>query len=48
MAAILHFKPITAKIDVNPRPGSSKLTISLVNVSLEFERLISNICQYFC
>ena len=32
------------------RPGSgcSKLTTSLVNVSLNFQKLISQICQYFC
>ena len=28
-------------------PGCSKLTISLVNVSLKFQTLISQICQYF-
>ena len=28
-------------------PGCSKLTMSLVNVSLKFQTLISNICQYF-
>ena len=28
-------------------PGCSKLTTSLVNVSLDFEKLISQICQYF-
>ena len=27
-------------------PGCSKLTTSLVNVSLKFQSLISNICQY--
>ena len=30
-----------------PGPGCSKLTTSLVNVSLKFQTLISNICQYF-
>ena len=30
-----------------PGPGCSKLTVSLVNVSLEFQMLISEICQYF-
>ena len=30
-----------------PGPGCSKLTMSLVNVSLKFQTLISNICQYF-
>ena len=28
-------------------PGCSKLTTSLVNVSLKFQMLISNISQYF-
>ena len=28
--------------------GCSKLTTSLVNVSLNFEKLISQICQFFC
>ena len=28
-------------------PGCSKLTTSLVNVSLKFPTLISNTCQYF-
>ena len=28
-------------------PGCSKLTTSLVNVSLNFQELISQICQYF-
>ena len=28
-------------------PGCSKLTTSLVNVSLKFQMLISDICQYF-
>ena len=31
----------------NPGPGCSKLTTSLVNVSLKFQTLISEICQYF-
>ena len=30
-----------------PEPGCSKLTTSLVNVSLKFQRLISNVRQYF-
>ena len=30
-----------------PGPGCSKLTTSLVNVSLKFQPLISEICQYF-
>ena len=28
-------------------PGCSKLTMSLVNASLKFQKLISQICQYF-
>ena len=28
-------------------PGCSKLTTSLVNISLNFQKLISQICQYF-
>ena len=28
-------------------PGCSKLTTSLVNISLNFLKLISQICQYF-
>ena len=30
-----------------PGPGCSKLTTTLVNVSLNFQKLISQICQYF-
>ena len=32
---------------LNSGPGCSKLTTSLVNVSLKFQTLISRICQYF-
>ena len=28
-------------------PGCSKLTMSLVNISLNFQKLISLMCQYF-
>ena len=43
---------VSALLDVNCKrslsgPGCSKLTISLVNVSLKFQTLISNIRQYF-
>ena len=31
-----------------PGPGCSKLTTSLVNVSLKFQTLITSIRQYFC
>ena len=30
-----------------PGPGCSKLTTSLVNVSLNFQKLISQMCPYF-
>ena len=30
-----------------PGPDCSKLTMSLANVSLNFQKLISQICQYF-
>ena len=33
--------------DLQSGPGCSKLTTSLVNVSLKFQMLISQICQYF-
>ena len=33
--------------DETPGPGCSKLTTSLVNVSLKFQFLISEIYQYF-
>ena len=32
---------------LRPRPGCSKLTTSLVNETLKFQTLISQICQYF-
>ena len=38
---------LATKKRYTPRPGCSKLTTSLVNVSLKFQTLISNICQYF-
>ena len=34
------------KDSIQPGPGCSKLTMSLVNVSLKFQMLISEICQY--
>ena len=34
-------------IKKRPGPGCSKLTTSLVNVSLKFQTLISEICHYF-
>ena len=36
----------SADPDQQSGPGSSKLTTSLVNVSLKFQTLISQICQY--
>ena len=35
------------KVLYSPGPGCSKLKTSLVNVSLNFQKLISQICQYF-
>ena len=32
---------------LHPGPSCSKLTTSFVNVSLKFQTLISEICQYF-
>ena len=32
---------------IRPGPGCSKLMTSLVNVSLKFQMLISEMCQYF-
>ena len=40
------FKSYT-KENKSAGPGCSKLTTSLVNVSLNFQKLISQICQYF-
>ena len=34
-------------VSETPGPGCSKLTTSLVNVWLNFQELISQICQYF-
>ena len=42
--------PITYKLQhksLTSGPGCSKLTTSLVNISLKFQMLISQICQYF-
>ena len=36
-----------SRINCNSSPGCSKLTTSLVSVSLKFQTLISQICQYF-
>ena len=34
-------------VDCTSGPSCSKLTTSLVNISLNFQKLISQICQYF-
>ena len=39
---------VTSNIPKRLGPGCSKLTTSLGTVSLNFEKLISQICQYFC
>ena len=38
---------LTLSAEKTPGPGCSKLTMSLVNVSLKFQTLISVIRQYF-
>ena len=46
----LRSRLLKVKISVIPicsGPSCSKLTTSLVNVSLKFQTLISEICQYF-
>ena len=40
--------PLNTNQPTNPGPGCSKLTTSLVNVSLKFQTLISEILHYFC
>ena len=42
------FQPSNIWIKPLTGTGCSKLTTSLVNVSLKFQTLISEICQYFC
>ena len=51
---ISHYGKLHAEYEVDsiqlyyiPGPGCSKLTTLLVNVSLNSEKLISQICQYF-
>ena len=39
--------PSKTQIILRSGPSSSKLTTSLVKVSLNFQELISQICQYF-
>ena len=43
----LAFFHLLSHMTKRPGPGCSKLTTSLVNVSLNFQKLISQICQYF-
>ena len=40
-------KKLKQNISYPPGPGYSKLTTSLVNFSLKFQTLISQICRYF-
>ena len=51
MVIILHLKEsnlkLNQKISYISGPGCSKLTTSLVNETLKFQTLISQICQYF-
>ena len=44
---LIHGQLFENKLLLSPGPGCSKLTTSLVNVSLKFQTLISQICQYF-
>ena len=45
MMALLKYSVLTSLSTSGS--GCSKLTASLVNVSLNFQKLISQICQYF-
>ena len=36
-----------SKLAKQSGPGCSKLMLSLVNISLNFQKLVSQICQYF-
>ena len=40
-------KKFLSPFEEMPGSGCSKLTISLVNISLKFQMLISDLCQYF-
>ena len=44
--AVKYFKDYNTKLD-QAGPGCSKLSTSLVNVSLNFQKFISQICQHF-
>ena len=51
---ILYFLKVSYELNTLPYasersgPGCSKLTTSLVNETLKFQTLISQICHYFC
>ena len=47
MLGIMLSKEQLIRVGIKSRPGCSKLTTSLVNVSLNFQKLISQIRQYF-
>ena len=44
---LMDMRPAVVLIVSRSGPGCSKLTTSLVNDSLKFQTLISQICQYF-
>ena len=44
---IASYRDIVMRMESTTGPGCPKLTTSLVNVSLKFQMLISNIHQYF-
>ena len=46
-SGIIGFGCALDDISKTSGPGCSKLTTSLVNVSLKFQTLISQICHYF-
>ena len=49
LGAVLHVvMSIWSPAAWPPGPGCSKLTTSLVNVSLKFQTVISQISEYFC
>ena len=47
MKSCLWLKKNSGSSRINPGTGCAKLTMSLVNVSLKFQTLISEIRQYF-
>ena len=46
-SSLHHWAALRQDYKYSSGPGGSKLTMSLVNVSLKFQTLISQICQYF-